>query len=109
MLAWRWSLGVVAVLIGGGWLALALLGDSFRSSLGASSVDVITQFAPVLVAALILASVLLPGHRLLLHVTALVVAAACVGLVFLLRESVVVGGLGLLYGGAWFGYYAKSL
>jgi hypothetical protein len=107
--ALRWMLGAVSVVVGAGWLALALFGNTFRSSFGASPVALLTRAGPVIVVGLVLASVALPSNRALLHATAIVVALACAGLVFLLRESVFVGTLGLAYGAAWFAFYAKSI
>jgi hypothetical protein len=108
MQALRWSLGVVSLLAGIGWLALGVLGNSFRGSFGASPVDLVTRVGPVIVMALVLASVLMPGNKALLHVTAVIVAAACVGGVMVLRESVFVGTTCLAYGAAWFVFYARS-
>lgn len=109
MIGLRWTLGIVSVLVGVGWLVLAVLGNSFRSSFGASSVDLLTRVGPVIVMALVVASVAIPGTKMLLHVTAVVVAAACIGLVFLLRETVFVGTLGLAFCAAWFVFYARSI
>lgn len=105
----RWSLGVVSILAGIGWLALGVFGNSFRSSFGASAVDLLTRVGPVVVMALVAASVMVPGNRVLLHLTAAAVAAACVGGLLVLRESIFVGALCLAYGAAWFVFYAKSL
>ncbi|QQR72092.1 MAG: hypothetical protein IPJ17_11185 [Holophagales bacterium] len=105
----RWTLGVIAVVVGGGWLAVAALGRGFRSSFGASAVGPFTQLGPALVMGLALASVVAPHNRVLLHTTAVVLAAACVGLIFVLRESTFVGVAGLLYCAAWFLFYAKAL
>ena len=107
--ALRWALGAIAIVVGIGWLSLALIGNTFRSSFGASGVGLLTRVGPVLMLALVLASVVLPNHRVLLHATAVVVGAACVGLAFVLRESIFVGTVGLAYCAAWFAFYAKSI
>lgn len=109
MQALRWMLGVVAVVVGGGWLAMAALGSGFRSSFGASAVGLLTQLGPVVVMGLALASVVAPQNRVLLHATAVVLGAACVGLLLVFRESAFVAVAGLLYCAAWFLFYAKAL
>lgn len=109
MQALRWTLGIASALIGAGWLILGVFGSSFRSSFGASPVDLLTRLGPVVVMGLVLASVLLPGNKMLLHVTAVTVVAACVGLVMVMRESIFVGTVGLAYCAAWLVYYAKSV
>lgn len=108
--ALRWILGLLAVGVGAGLVALAVIGRSFRSSFGASPVALLPQFGPLLLLLLlVLASVVWPGNRLLLHLTAAAVAVAGVGLVFVLRESGFVGSAGLAFCAAWFVFYARSL
>lgn len=107
--ALRWALGAVSVVVGVGWLALGFLGNTYRSSFGASAVGLLTRAGPVVVTGLVLASVAIPSNRVLLHATAVVVAAGCVGLVLVLRESIFVGTVGLAYCAAWFVFYAKSI
>lgn len=108
MQALRWTLGIVSGVVGIGWVVLGVFGNSFRASFGASAVDGITRLGPLIVMALVLASVVGPGNRVLLHVTAVVVAAACVGGAMVMRESAFVGTLCLLYCTAWFCFYAKT-
>jgi hypothetical protein len=60
--ALRWLLGILSATVGVGWLALAILGGSFRSSFGASPVGLLTQATPLVVFAMVLASVLAPGY-----------------------------------------------
>lgn len=43
------------------------------------------------------------------HRTAVTIAAACAGLALVLRESPLVGTLGLAYCAAWFLFYAKAI
>ena len=45
MNALRWLLGSIAVLAGGGWLLLALWGQSFRRSFGASDLGPLVVIA----------------------------------------------------------------
>ena len=46
--------------------------------------------------------------RILLHLTTAAVAAACVGGLLVMRDSVFVGTLCLAYCAAWFYLYAKA-
>jgi hypothetical protein len=108
MLGLRWSLGIASALVGVGWLVLGVLGNSFRASFGASAVDWLTRLGPLVVMALVLASVMAPGNRVLLHLTAVAVAAAGIGGALVLRESVFVGTLCLAYCGAWFFFYVRT-
>ncbi len=74
----RWLLGGIAAVVGLGWVALAVLGDGFRRSFGASGVGAVVAVLPPVAALLLLLPLLLPGPRGLLHlgaVTAALVAA----------------------------------
>lgn len=109
MTALSWTLGLLSIAAGIGWLVLTLFGNSFRSSFGASPVALLTRTSPLMVTALVVATVAMPHNKGLLHATALVLAAACVGLAFVLRESVFVSAVGFAYCAAWFVFYARSL
>ncbi len=85
------------------------MGNAFRGSFGASPVDLLTRVGPVIVMALVLASVAMPANRVLLHATYAVLVLACAGLALVLRESAFVGLVGLAYCAAWFVFYARSL
>jgi hypothetical protein len=108
MQALRWSLGIVSAVVGIGWLVLGVFGSSIRASFGASAVDWLTRFGPVIVMAMVMVTVLLPGNRVLLHATAIAVAAGAIGGAMVLRESTFIGLLCLAYCGAWFYFYVKS-
>lgn len=108
MLALRWSLGVISAIVGVGWLVLGVFGSSFRASFGASAVDWLTRLGPVIVLALVLVAVMIPGSRILLHLTTAAVVAAFVGGVMVMRESVFIGTICLAFCAAWFYFYAKS-
>lgn len=105
----RWLLGVGAALAGSGWVALALVGDGFRRSFGASSVDVATIAAPPVVFLLVLLSVVFPANRGLLHATASVLGLSSVALLLVARESVFVAGVGLAFVVLWFAFYRQAL
>ncbi|MBI4911479.1 MAG: hypothetical protein HY823_01975 [Acidobacteria bacterium] len=104
----RWFLGITAAAGAAGWLAIALLGNEFRRSFGASGTDALTALAPPAAMLLALATVLLPAYRGLLHASAVLFALASVGLVWVLRESLFVGICGLSFLALWFIYYWRA-
>ncbi len=101
----RWSLFAIAALTGMGFAGLMVVGGGFRRSFGASDTHPLLAIIPVLVFALILASLLLPGSRALLHVTAAVNVLVILGSAWILRESAFLGTAGISYASAWFLYY----
>lgn len=109
MAALRWTLIVVTVLTGAGWILLALWADSFRRSLGVSPTAALTVVLPAAFLALILAALLLPEVKWLQHLAAVAAAAVAVACVTVMAETVFVGSLGLLYTGLWFAYYWQSV
>jgi hypothetical protein len=97
MIVLRWLLGISASMAAAGWLLIAFIGNDVRRSFGASGVDSLTFFAPPVVLLLALLTVLQPAHRGMMHGAALVFALAAVGLVLVLRESLFIGVVGLLF------------
>lgn len=74
----RWILGSIAVLFGGGFLVLVLLANAFRKSFSASEHGPLFIILPVAGAILLLASILFPSSKPLLHLAA-VAAVAGIG------------------------------
>ena len=109
MLGLRWLLGIAAALIVGGWLALGTLGSGFRRSFGASENPIWLLGLPALVGALVIASLLWPDRRPLMHAAAVVMLGFVVGSVILARETLFVAALGLLYSAAWFYFYLRTV
>lgn len=105
----RWILGIVTALGLGGWLLLASWGDGFRRSFGASGLTGAIVFVPVLLLGLLLASLVLPEQRVLLHATAATVILVAIGCFALLPNAAGAGSLGLCYCGMWMAYYALAL
>lgn len=101
MQALRWVLGIGAGLYIAGWVGLLLLADKFRASLGASPNSAAKLVVPLAVAGLILLSVLSPGQRPLLHITALVVAALSVASFWIARAAPFMVSLWLVYAVLW--------
>ncbi|HMO63611.1 MAG TPA: hypothetical protein PKE47_00010 [Verrucomicrobiota bacterium] len=106
MNALRWVLGSLAVVLGGGFFILVLLGNAFRKSFGASEHGPLFIILPALGFALLFAAILFPGSKPLLHVAAI----AALGLVgFCLWQIFSAGDaplwLGVAYLATWFVYY----
>lgn len=104
----RWILGIPTALAAGGWLLLAAWGNSFRRSWGASENSGLTVFAPFVAMAALLASLIFPQQRLLLH-------AVAAGVALLVAESLLLvpraSGLGvslLVYCSLWLCYYGLA-
>ena len=107
--ALRWTIGIITTLVAGGFFALAVIGGNFRRSFGASDNAPWMLVGPPLVAALILASLVWPERRVLLHVVAVIMIALCIGCAFLARETVFTAFIGLCYAGLWLAYYYRTV
>jgi len=105
----RWTLGIAAALGTVGWLLLVMAASDFRRSFGASPVDAARAALLPIVMALVLASVLFPASRGLLHVTAGVLALGAAGCLLLLKEAPFVATMGLAFLALWFLYYWRSV
>lgn len=85
-----------------GWFLLFVVGGGFRKSFGASETPLLVVGAPLVVAVLLLAGLLFPGHRGLLHAGAgvsVVILAICA------LNPAGLGGLGILFFGLWLVFY----
>lgn len=110
MLTLRWCLGLVAGLLGGGFLVLFFVSNGFRRSFGASENNPLVAVLPLAAIGLLVAGVIAPGSRLLLHLAAL----AALGLVGfcvwqLIKEAATVMWFALLYLTAWLVFYGITL
>jgi hypothetical protein len=104
----RWILGSIAIALGGGFVFLVIISNAFRKSFGASPNGALFLILPLVALGDLLAALLLPVCKPLLHV-----AAAAVGLVGfciwqIVAESAMVLWLALLYLAAWFAFYWLS-
>ena len=109
MIALRWILGIAAAVVGGGFIALSILGGGFRKSFGASETHPLGIWLPLLAFAPMVASLVAPTQKPLLHlaaVSALAIAAYCVWQI--VSESANVLWVALLYLGLWFVYYLHA-
>lgn len=105
----RWILGGGAALVGVGFAVLFVLAERFRESFGASGNGPLKLVVPLLVLGLVLASVLRPESRALLHVTAMAAVLTLAGALWVFREAPFLGTLGTLYFGAWLLFYYLTL
>jgi len=110
MLTLRWILGSILVLLGGGFTILVIVSNGFRRSFGASPVHALFVALPLIAMVLLLAALIAPTQRMLLHVAA-GAAVILVGFAIwqLIAESATVMWWGLLYLATWFVFYAQAL
>lgn len=106
MTALRWILGLIAAFFGGGFVFLVVLSNSFRKSFGASEHGPLFLGLPVIALGLLLAAIIFPASKPLLHLA----AVAAFGLiVFCLWQIFGHGEVPLWYAVtylvAWFVYY----
>lgn len=109
MLTFRIILGSILLLFGGSFFVLATVSRGFRKSFGASPLSSLFVILPLAGMLLLLAALIFPAHKLLLHVG----AVAAVGLVgFCIWQMVYEGGgvlwLALVVFGSWFVFYWQA-
>jgi hypothetical protein len=106
----RWLLGSVIALIGAGTIALFVLGDGFRRSFGASANSLFMLLLPLAGGALMLAALIAPGHRWLLHLAAIAAVALAGGCLWqIFTEAATVLWLVLALLALWFVFYSMAL
>ena len=106
MQALRWTLMVILILVAGGFIALAVIGDGFRRSFGASDTNPLLVMLPVTGMALLLAGLLFPTFKVALHlgaISAALFAVLCGWLI--VREAATSLLLALGYLAAWLVFY----
>jgi len=103
----RWTIGLLTAVAVAGWIALNVIGGGFRRSFGASDNSAVLVPVGLIAAALIVASVVWPQYRALMHVVALIMLGLAVASVFLLRDTIFVGSLALFYVISWFVFYYR--
>lgn len=108
MLALRWTLAVIAALVGGGFLLLNAWDSGFRRSFGASDTGPLIPLVLVIIFGALIASVVVPDQRWLLHSTAVIVVALTVACFWMFRGSPFLGTVGWLYLGAWLVFYWQT-
>ncbi len=106
MNALRWFLISVAAFAGGSFLLLAMIGGGFRRSFGASDTNPLIVVLPLMGIALLLAGLLFPHVRGLLHAGA-VAAVILIGLSVwqIIADDAAVLWFAIAYAGAWLLFY----
>lgn len=106
-LRWLLVVGTASAMIG--FIALLIVADGFRRSFGASENGPLVAILPLIAMLLFLGALLWPEQRALRHAAA-VMALILVGLsIWVFRESVFVGSLGLIYSGLWGLWYWQEV
>ena len=105
MTSFRVLFGILTAILLAGWIFLIVVGGNFRRSFGASPGAPLLPLLPCLLMLLILLSLLWPGQRTLLHITAAGAALGLLGAVAILRQSVTTGVLAAGYLICWLIYY----
>ena len=109
MNALRWTIGIVTGLATIGWIALVTIAGSFRRSFGASEKSPLLLAASVAGLLLVIASVVWPERRVVLHVVAVLMLALCVGCVLIARETMFVATVGVIYAATWLMFYYRAV
>ena len=110
MLAFRWLLGLLLVGLGGAFTVLSIVASGFRKSFGASPNSPLLTVLPLAAMLLLLAGLMAPGNRLLLHagaIAAVALIAFCVWM--MIAESAVVVWFGVMYLAGWLYFYWRSV
>jgi hypothetical protein len=105
----RWTLGVLAGIAGALVLAVIVVGGGFRSSFGASDTNPLVSIAPMAGIGLVLASVVWPQSRGLMHAAAVVIVALLGLAVYLARREPATATCLGLYAAAWLWYYWRAV
>ena len=105
----RWALGLVVTLTTAAFLALVIIGGGFRRSFGASDKSGPQIVIGLAVAGLVIASLVSPERRVLMHVVAVLMVAFAVLLLVIMRHAPFVASLGLLYAIGWFAFYYRAV
>jgi len=104
--ALRWILGGLIVLLGGGFIVLNLVAGGFRKSFGASEVNPLITLLPLVAMALLLAGLIFPASKPLLHAGAVAAVALIVFCVWqFIAESATVVWFAIAYLLVWLAFY----
>ena len=109
MNALRWTIGIVTAILALGTVALAVVGGGFRRSFGASDNSAAIIAGVVIFAALVVASVVWPDRRTLMHIVAALMLALCIVLITLVRQTVFIPTVGTTYAVSWLIFYYRMV
>lgn len=109
MNSFRWAFGILTTILLAGWAFLVVVGGNFRRSFGASPGAPLLPLLPGLLMGLVLATLLWPGQRPLLHLTAVAAVLGLLASVAILRESAATAAFVAAYLGCWLVFYWHAL
>lgn len=105
----RWTLVVILLVIAGGFGFLVAVAAGFRRSFGASPHSPLLVALPFVAMAVLLAGLIYPASRPLLHAGAVAAAGLIAFCVWQsIRESAVITWFGVAYLVAWLAFYAMA-
>ena len=105
----RWILGITTAVAAAGFIAIAVIAGGFRRSFTGSDNGVPLVSIFVVTAALVLASLVWPDRRVLLHIVAVLMVALCVACAFIARESAGTAAMGVIYAAGWLTFYYRTV
>ena len=109
MNSFRWAFGLLTAVLLAGWVFLVVVGGNFRRSFGASPGAPLLPLLPGLLLGLVLATLLWPGQRPLLHVTAVAAVLGLLATLAILRESAATAAFVAAYLACWLVFYWHAL
>ena len=109
MNSFRWFFGLLTAVLLAGWITLAVIGGNVRRSFGASPTGPLLTLLPALFLVLVLVSMLWPGHRTLLHVTAAAAALGLLGAMAIFRRAATTAILIAGYLVCWLAWYWHTI
>jgi hypothetical protein len=105
----RWTLGVISVLFGSGFVALFVVSNGFRRSFGASENNPLLVILPLAAVGFLFAALVWPMNKPLLHagaVAAVALVAFCIWQI--ISEAATVLWFALIYLALWFVFYGAK-
>lgn len=109
VLTLRWILGITTAVGAAGLIAIAVIAGGFRRSFTGSDDGVPLVSVFLVTAALVLASLVWPDRRVLLHIVAVLMAALCIACAFIARESAGTATMGVIYAATWLTFYYRTV
>ena len=110
MLAFRWLLGLIILGLGGSFVVLGIVATGFRKSFGASPINPLTTAVPMAAMLVLLAGLIWPANRALLHTGAVSAAGLLAFCVYMMiTESAVSMWFGVFYLMGWLYFYWQSV
>ena len=103
-------MGLILVGLGGGFLLLTMVANGFRKSFGSSEMNPLIQILPIAAMVILLAGLMTPSSKLLLHIG----AVAAIGLIGfcvwnMVYEAATSLGFAVLYLLVWLYFYWRTI